>query len=207
MSRYNILLVDDEVNVLDVLENLLSMEYNIFTATRGEHALSIMEQNNIALIMADHRMPGMTGSELLEKVRQKYPSTIRLIASGFVDQSMLMNAINNLHVHGVLTKPWMIDELQFTIRRWIEYYEKSRELEEKARQMESLQRQLEEANKTLAQSNEHHNVIVTQLMRQVENQQKLLEYYQAHWWKRWFRKQEKAGLLQEAAQEGFTRNI
>ncbi len=206
MSRYNILLVDDEVNVLDVLENILNTEYNIFTATRGEHALSIMEQNDIALIMADHRMPGMTGSELLEKVRQNYPSTIRLIASGFVDQSMLMNAINNVNAHGVITKPWMIEELKLTMRRWIEYYEKSRELEEKAKQMESLQRQLEEANKTLAQSNEHHNVIVTQLMRQVENQKKLLEYYQAHWWERWARKQEKAGLLQEAAQEGFTRN-
>lgn len=205
MSRYNILLVDDEVNVLDVLENMLNTEYNIFTATRGEHALSIMEQNDIALIMADHRMPGMTGSELLEEVRQKYPSTIRLIASGFVDQSMLMNAINNLHVHGVLTKPWMIDELQYTIRRWIDYYEKSRELEQKAKQMESLQRQLEEANKTLAQSNEHHNVIVTQLMRQIENQKKLLEYYQASWWKRWSRKHEKADLLKEAIQEGFVK--
>lgn len=207
MSRHNILLVDDEVNVLDVLEKLFGMEYNVFTATRGEHALSIMEQNDIALIMADHRMPGMMGSELLEKVRQKYPSTIRLIVSGFVDQNMLMNAINKLHVHGVLTKPWMTDELQLTIKRWIEYYEKSRELDEKAKQMESLQRQLEEVNKTLAQSNEHHNVIVTQLMKQVENQQKLLEYYQSPWWKRRSRKQEKAGLLQEAAQEGFTRNI
>ncbi len=207
MSRYNILLVDDEVNVLDVLEKLLSMEYNVFTATRGEHALSIMEHNEIALIMADHRMPGMSGSELLENVRQKYPYTIRLIVSGFVDQKLLMDAINKLHVHGVLTKPWMIDELQFTIRRWIDYYEKSRELEEKVKQVEGLQRQLEEANKTLAQSNEHHNVIVTQLMKQVENQRKLLEYYQSPWWKRWSRKQEKVGSLQEVTQEGFTRNI
>jgi len=207
MSTYNILLVDDEVNVLDVLEKLLGMEYNVFTATRGEHALSIMEQNDIALILADHRMPGMTGSELLEKVRQEYPSTIRLIASGFVDQRMLMNAINNVNAHGVISKPWVFEELQFTIRRWIDYYEKSRELEEKAKQMESLQRQLEEVNKTLAQSNEHHNVIVTQLMKQVESQQKLLEYYQSPWWKRWSRKQEKLGLLQEATQEGSTRNI
>jgi response regulator RpfG family c-di-GMP phosphodiesterase len=166
-----------------------------------------MEQNDIAIIMADHRMPGMSGSELLEKVRQEYPSTVRLIVSGFIDQKLLMNAINKLQVHGVLTKPWMTDELQLTIKRWIEYYEKSRELDEKAKQMERLQRQLEEANKTLAQSNEHHNVIVTQLMKQVENQQKLLEYYQSPWWKRWSRKQEKVGLLQEAAQEGSTRNI
>ena len=177
MNKHNILLVDDEPNILSTLGQLLDEGYNTFSATNGEDALSIMEQEDMALIISDHRMPGMTGSELLETVLQKYPNTIRLIISGYIDQKMLMNVINRGHAHGILTKPWEGDVVRFVVERWLQQYERLREVESKARQCEHYQRQLAEANKQRAE-----------LTSQLEQSQQLLEYHQKPWYKRWFAK-------------------
>jgi len=175
--RHNILLVDDGPNVLSVLVTLLRVDYNVFSATSGEDALSIMEQNDIALIIADHRMPGMSGSELLEKALQMYPNTIRIILSGYIDQKLLMNAISTVHAHDVLVKPWMSDEVEFTVKRWIEQYEKYSQLEEKAGQCEDLQRQLEETKQR-----------IQQLTEQLKQSQEALESQRVSSRPRWFKR-------------------
>ncbi len=182
MGKYNILLVDDQQPILDALERILGQDYNVFSATNGEDALSIMEREDIALIMTDHRMPGMNGSELLEHTMRKYPNTIRIIVSGYIDQKLLMDAINTAHVHGVVSKPWRNGEVKFIVRIWIEQYEKSRELEERAAESQELRRQLEEAQKASADADQQ----VQELTRRLEQTQKSLEYYQFPWYRRWF---------------------
>lgn len=126
MDLHNILIVDDEVNNLRALERTLRYEYNVFSASNGGDALSIMEQNDIALIIADHRMPSMTGVELLEKISQKYPDTIRIILIAYTDQKPLMDAISMGHVHSYVTKPWEPEEIKAIVREEIEVYEKTR---------------------------------------------------------------------------------
>jgi len=118
VDMYNVLLVDDEVNNLNALERTLRSGYNIFSATSGRDALSILEENDIDLIIADHRMPGMTGIEFLEKVWQKYPDTIRIILTAYTNQKLLMDAVNMVNAHGYLTKPWDPDEVRSIVRRW-----------------------------------------------------------------------------------------
>ncbi len=148
-DRANILLVDDHPNIVASLKKLLSDEYNVFTALEGRSALSIMEQHDIALVLADYRMPGMSGTELLESVRHMYPDVMRIIFSGHFDQEVLMKAINEVQVHEVLPKPCRNEELRFTVARWIEQYRKMKRLEEKANQYDVVQNQLEEANKLI----------------------------------------------------------
>ena len=58
-----VLIVDDEVRVLDSLEALLAMEYRVVRAERPETALEILEQEEVALVLSDQRMPGLTGTE------------------------------------------------------------------------------------------------------------------------------------------------
>ena len=144
--KRSILIVDDNPNVLDVLKRILESEYNAFTCVNGQQALKIMEENDIALVMADHRMPGMKGAELLKEVREKYPNTVRLIISGyFYDQDMFMDQTNMAHAHGIIAKPWRKGELEFTIRVWIEQYERFVNLEEvsiQARELIQRSRQL-----------------------------------------------------------------
>lgn len=154
MNEHNILVVDDNPNVLDVLKRILESEYNTFTCVNGQQALKIMEENDIALVIADHRMPGMKGAELLKEVRERYPNTVRLIISGyFYDQDMFMDQTNMAHAHGIIAKPWRKGELEFTIRVWIEQYERSVNLEEKARNA----RNLREAASEISQRDRAYN--------------------------------------------------
>jgi len=128
MAPYNILLVDDELHALRALERTLRQENNVFTATNGEDALSIMEKNEIALIMTDQRMPGMAGIELLAKVRQKYPDTVRIILTAYAvtDKNLLVDAINVGYVYRYLTKPWEPEEIKAVVREGIKTYEATR---------------------------------------------------------------------------------
>jgi len=193
VDLYNILVVDDEVSNLNALQRALRHEYNVLSATNGEDALAIMEQNDVALIIADHRMPGMTGVELLEKALQEYPNTIRIILTSYTDEKLLMEAINAVHAHGFLPKPWEPEEITSIVGRWIASF--LRDQQEKDREIENLQTQLEEAHKALAETRERHDTMMMQLTRklqqshrELQQSQRLLEHYQSPWWRRWFGK-------------------
>jgi CheY-like chemotaxis protein len=123
LGVYNVLVVDDERANLNALERTLRREYKVFSATNGEDALSIMERNDIDLIIADHRMPGMTGVEFLEKTLEKHPDTIRTILTAYTDESLLMDAINRAHVHRYVSKPWEPEEITAIVREGIGVYE------------------------------------------------------------------------------------
>jgi response regulator RpfG family c-di-GMP phosphodiesterase len=191
VDLYSILVVDDEVSNVNALQRALRRGYNVLSATNGEDALAIMEQNDIALIIADHRMPGMTGVELLEKILQKYPNTIRIILTSYTDEGLLMEAINTVHAHGFLAKPWEPEEITSVVGKWIASF--LRDQQEKDREIENLQRQLEEARKALTEISQRHDTMMMQLTRRLQQShrefqqsQRLLEHYQSPWWRRWF---------------------
>jgi DNA-binding NtrC family response regulator len=123
MDLHNILVVDDEVSNLNALQRALRREYNILSATNGDDALTMVERNDIALIIADHRMPGMTGVELLEETLKKYPDIIRIILTAYTDDKLVIEAINMGFVYSCIGKPWEIEEVKAIIREWIETYE------------------------------------------------------------------------------------
>ena len=120
MELHNILVVDDDMSNLNALKRALRREYNVFLATNGQDALSIMEQNDIDLIIADHRMPGMTGMELLEKILQKHPDIIRIVLTAYADERLFMDAINIVHAHGLISKPWEPEEIKAIAKKWID---------------------------------------------------------------------------------------
>ena len=67
---FNLLFVDDEEGVLHALRRIfLEENYQIFTASSGDKALAIMEKARVHLVISDHRMPGMTGAELLKEIK------------------------------------------------------------------------------------------------------------------------------------------
>ncbi len=119
-----IMFVDDEQNILNSLMRLFRNEdYEIFTATGGADALKIIEENEIALIISDHRMPEMSGVELLSKVVEVSPDTIRIMLTGYADLEASIDAINKGEVYRFITKPWKDEELRLTVRQSLEYRE------------------------------------------------------------------------------------
>lgn len=101
-----VLMVDDEPENLDVLEALLQDEYRVFRAGSGAEALALSKDHAIDVIVADQRMPGMTGVELLEQVGQVHPDIAGIILTAYTDSPAIMSAINRAQVFRFLTKPF-----------------------------------------------------------------------------------------------------
>jgi len=120
---YGILIVDDEEAILESLEFTLGEEYRVYTAQTGEDGLAILEREEIALVISDQVMPGMSGVEFLEKVIERNPRTVRMMLTGYTDVTALVQAINEGQIYRYIAKPWEPDELRLNIRRALEAYE------------------------------------------------------------------------------------
>jgi diguanylate cyclase (GGDEF)-like protein/PAS domain S-box-containing protein len=102
-----LLLVDDEIEILNALRRQLRRGgYRILTAESGMAALELLALNKVQVILSDQRMPGMTGAELLSRVKLLYPDTVRMVLSGYTELSALTDAINQGAIYKFITKPW-----------------------------------------------------------------------------------------------------
>jgi len=94
-KKGKVLYVDDEeINLVNFRETLED-EFEVFTALSGEEALRLLAQEGeMALVISDQRMPGMTGIEFLVQVRERHPDSVRMILSGYTEIHELIEAIN-----------------------------------------------------------------------------------------------------------------
>jgi ActR/RegA family two-component response regulator len=112
-----LLLVDDEENILSALIRMLRRDgYRILTATGADDALDVLGRNDVQVVISDQRMPGTSGTELLSKVKEMYPDTVRMVLSGYTDLAAVTAAINQGAIYKFLTKPWNDEELRLQIR-------------------------------------------------------------------------------------------
>jgi len=127
MSQHKILIVEDEEFVRKVLERLLMRDgYTVLSAPCAEEALTILDREEVDIVISDHLMPGMKGLDLLEIVRKRRPETLRIVLTGFADTDMVIEAINKGEVYRFLTKPWNDDDLRLTVRLALRHQELER---------------------------------------------------------------------------------
>ena len=122
-----VLIVDDETRVLDALEAVLAADFRVLRAPHGDAALAILGQEDVAVIVSDHRMPGMTGVELLRRSQEHAPDALRIILTAYTDVDSLMEAINTGHIYHFVSKPWDPAELLLVVRRAAERWTLNRE--------------------------------------------------------------------------------
>jgi len=125
--NYPVLAVDDEPDVLQILKHTCHREFSLETVPSGAAALEALVERDFAVILADQKMPGLTGTELLEKSMQIRPDAVRIILTGYTDNQALVDAINHSRIYRYLTKPWESTELKMTLKRAIEAYHLERE--------------------------------------------------------------------------------
>jgi two-component system sensor histidine kinase/response regulator len=135
-----VLYVDDDAANLTVLQAACADEFNVVTAESAEVALEIMRQHEIAVLLVDQRMPGMTGVELFEATREHYPDTVRILITAYSDLTDAINAINRGQVRGYLRKPWEPEHLKATLREGLEVYETRRKVRELERRLLETER-------------------------------------------------------------------
>jgi adenylate cyclase len=141
----SILIVDDEPRVLDSLEALLAAEYEVLRAEEPKAALAVLAETEVAVIVSDQRMPGMSGVELLAESRRVAPDTVRILLTAFTDADALMTSINAASVYHFLLKPWDPGELLHLVGRAVERYELTRERERLLRDLSARNSALEAA--------------------------------------------------------------
>ncbi len=145
-APYGVLVVDDEVAVLESLEITLEEDYQVYTATTAERALTLFDREDIALVISDQRLPGMSGAEFLKEIFERKPSSMRLMLTGYAELADIMRAINEGHVYGYISKPWDPDALRLTVRRAIEAYGLGTRNEALADQLRAAYEKLEQEN-------------------------------------------------------------
>ena len=141
---YKLMIVDDEQANLRLLERLFRRDYQIVTAGSGEEALRLLAQHDVALLITDQRMPGMTGIELIKHAANLRPQLVRIMLTGYMDVGALVEAINCGQVYKYVTKPWHNDDLRLTVARALEYYETNRARHELRHQNQRLSARLKE---------------------------------------------------------------
>lgn len=140
--KYKILIVDDESANLRLLERLFRRSYQVVTASSGAEGLRLLELHDIALIISDQRMPGMTGVEFLKRASEMRARTVRIILTGYTDVNDLVDAINSGVVYKYITKPWVNEDLQLTVVRGLEHYEAFKERHDLTQQNARLSKDL-----------------------------------------------------------------
>ncbi|MFN3393936.1 MAG: response regulator [Candidatus Thermochlorobacter sp.] len=107
------LIVDDEPNVLESLCQLFDLEFHVLTASDGQMALSLLQHHpEVAIVISDQRMPGMSGVELLKHVKQLAPNTMRILLTGYADLEAVLDSVNVGEVFRYVRKPWVAETLK-----------------------------------------------------------------------------------------------
>ncbi|MFH1493906.1 MAG: EAL domain-containing protein [Pseudomonadota bacterium] len=119
-----LLLVDDEPNILSALQRLLRQDgYRILTANDPVAAFEILAQTSVDVVISDQRMPRMSGTEFLSRVRELYPDTLRIVLSGYADLTSITDAVNHGAIYKFLSKPWEDTALRAQISEAFQHQE------------------------------------------------------------------------------------
>ncbi len=147
-----ILCVDDEPNVLRALRRLFMDEdqYELLIAESGAAGLEILAQEEgVAVVMSDYRMPIMNGVEFLRQVHDSWPKTMRIVLSGYADTASVVEAINVGHIYKFIPKPWNDDELRINIANAVDTYFLNQENERLSAELTQRNEQLQQINANL----------------------------------------------------------
>jgi serine/threonine-protein kinase len=115
-AKARMLFVDDEARILSALKATFRDKYDIETAMSGDAALELLKRRPFHVVVSDQRMPGMLGVELLRRVRETAPKTVRLLLTGYSDLASIVGSINEGEVYRFVSKPWDNDDLAATLR-------------------------------------------------------------------------------------------
>jgi len=112
-----VLIVDDEPESLALLHRTLRSRHTVVEATSGPEGLGCLDRHPVKVIVADQRMPGMTGIAFLAQAARRFPQTQRILITAYTEVEGLIEAINAARVFGYVTKPWHPDELLRIVER------------------------------------------------------------------------------------------
>src|SRR5688500_7567228 len=122
--------IDDEPHNLTVFEASLPSDWDIKTYSNPMQALEALEKIAPHVIVADQRMPGITGVRYLELAKKIHPNAVRIIATGYSEEDLVVESVRKAQIYDYIKKPWEPDELEASLIRAVEYYRMNQEARE-----------------------------------------------------------------------------
>ena len=167
--HHTVLCVDDEKSILNSLKRLLRREgYRLLMANTSADGLKLLRENDVHLVICDQRMPEMSGTDFMVKVKEEYPDTVRIILTGYTDVDAITESINKGNIYKFFLKPWNDDNLKMEVRKALEQYNL-------VQANKKLQEKIMEQNKELQKINENLEFMVQERTKDLEVQNQALE--------------------------------
>jgi class 3 adenylate cyclase/FixJ family two-component response regulator len=192
-----IICVDDEVTILASLKSELRKafgeEYRVEIAEGGEDALELLEEliedgYEIPLIISDYIMPDMKGDELLRRVHELSPKTLKVMLTGQASIEAVANAVQYAKLYRYIGKPWQNEDLRLTVTEAIYSYSQDKELAEKNAKLVQMNHELEALTRKQAQ-------LITELQEKESHLQTLNESFLRFVPKQFLQLLEKSSIL------------
>jgi DNA-binding NtrC family response regulator len=143
--KQSVLLVDDDENLLAGLARIMhTRPFEVYTARNGDEAMQFLKTRDIDVIVADERMPGMSGVELLTWVADNCPDVMRIVLTAYAETGTAIRAINNASVCRFFTKPCNEAGLVVAIQ---EVLEQKKLRDDSRRRLESSDSQIRELDR------------------------------------------------------------
>lgn len=138
-----VLIVDDEPTFISQLSLFLeSRGLKVIGATDAESALRIIRHEAVAVVLADQRMPGTLGVDLLEAIRKEKPDVIRVLITGYSDLDVVIAAVNRGAIYRYIPKKILPEEIALAVRQCLEKYRQEAEIKRLSRANRRLLRKL-----------------------------------------------------------------
>jgi EAL domain-containing protein (putative c-di-GMP-specific phosphodiesterase class I)/FixJ family two-component response regulator len=115
-EQCNLLVVDDEESILKAIKRTFrATKYQVYTASSAKEGFKLLKEHTFQVVLSDFRMPEMDGGTLVKKIKQRYPSIVSMILTGYADFDAAVGVMNSGAAHKFLLKPWdnqqLIDEV------------------------------------------------------------------------------------------------
>lgn len=184
-----ILCVDDDSTVLSALRTVMAANFDARLqfefAESGEEALEFdaelrAQGRELSVVISDFMMPGLRGDELLMRLHERSPSTIKILLTGQSDLSGVKRAINEANLYRFMEKPFLNEDIVLTVRAAIHAYRQERDLIEQNERLRRMNAELESLvaarTQELVEKNQQLEVLaVTDTLTGLFNRRKLDE--------------------------------
>lgn len=102
----SVLYLDDNAPNRQAFQAAFRGEFTVLLAATADEAMRILAENTVHVIIADQRMPGIPGTEVLRSVRERHPSVRRMLVTAYADLQAIVDALNHGGVCYYIQKPW-----------------------------------------------------------------------------------------------------
>ena len=108
-----LLVVDDEIDIVEIAKKFFTRRgIETFTASEGNEAIRIIQEKNPDLILLDYNLPGLTGREILRKIREELKLDTKVIMVTGMEESTVINETKSWGIQGCVHKPLDLDKLE-----------------------------------------------------------------------------------------------